>query len=458
MNNPEDTIAAIATAPGEAGIAVIRISGPDALKTADRIVQCHGEKPSLRPAGQFFHARIVHDDQGRTEADEVIVLIYRAPHSYTREDVVEIQGHGGHMAAQRVLKSIVSAGPRIAEPGEFTKRAFLNGRIDLVQAEAVADLIRARSDRAATAALRQLEGDLSGSLSAIYNDIVAAAADLEASLDFDQDDIVHDVVSRARQRMSGTSGACRTLLSTWQEGHVLRDGASVVIAGRPNAGKSTLMNLLLARRRAIVAETPGTTRDTIEEQCIVEGFPVRLTDTAGLRSTSCKVEEEGVARSLEAMKNADVIIYMVDSSQQTDPEEIIRIRSEYSATIIVVMNKTDLGLVATPPTLAGGEVVMCSLINGTGLDLVRSALLRSLHLSSGREPVAVVSERHRRRLVDAAESISLAESELSLKGDEGIVTATISLRQAAEAIGELLGKTYTGDLLDSIFAHFCIGK
>ncbi len=275
-----DTIAAISTAAGEGGISVIRISGPDTYRIADDIFAGSGPPPSRREPFTFAYGHVT--DVGGRMIDEVLMLFMRAPRSYTREDMVEIHGHGGGIQSRQLLRRVLEAGARSAEPGEFTRRAFLHGRIDLTQAEAVLDLIRARSDRAAGAAIDQLGGFITKRVTNIYDNAMSVAGDLEATMDFPEDELPEAVMADIRQRLDGVDRDMAELLSTWGEGRVLREGVLAVIAGKPNVGKSTLLNALLGSERAIVSDVPGTTRDHIEEVWILDGIPIRLVDTAGL--------------------------------------------------------------------------------------------------------------------------------------------------------------------------------
>ncbi|NQU41554.1 MAG: tRNA uridine-5-carboxymethylaminomethyl(34) synthesis GTPase MnmE [Lentisphaerae bacterium] len=448
-----DTIAAMATAPGPAGIAIVRLSGPQSLAIADRLVHCSGAPPSARPGGTFLYGML--SDGGR-ELDEAVVLIFRAPHSYTRDDVVEIQGHGGQAAAGRILQAVLAAGARLAEPGEFTRRAFLNGRIDLVQAEAVADLIRARSDRAAAAALEQLEGHLSEALNGLYDHLMAAVADLEASLDFEEGELPATVIDAIADRLGAVEQEIETLIAGWEEGHLLREGARVVIAGQPNVGKSTLMNRLLGKERSIVTHLPGTTRDTIEESLIIGGIPIRLTDTAGLRDSSCIVEQEGVTRATDSILQADLVLYLFDASLPVTAIDRSNLGALNPQKTLLIQNKSDL--LDSPPTSPDPafETLLCSAIEATGIDHIRQSLLARLgHVDTA--PHAVISERHRALLVQAHRLIAEAR-QIAAQDESFLVPAADALRSALEQLGTITGRTYTDELLDAIFSRFCIGK
>ncbi len=451
----QDTIAAVATATGEAGIAVIRISGPASLVIADALFVGSNPLPSQRPPFSFVHGRIKGDAQ---ILDEVILLIMRAPHSYTREDVVEIQCHGGDIPARRILQAALNAGARLAEPGEFTQRAFLNGRIDLLQAEAVLDLIRARSDRAASAALEQLEGILSNSFSVIYDNLLAANADLEASLDFSEDDLPPVVVPDVIERLTTLQGQLVSLLETWEEGHLLREGALVVISGKTNVGKSTLLNLLLGKDRAIVSATPGTTRDIIEETMILNGIAIRLVDTAGLRTTVCEIENEGVRRARLQIQQADIHLHVMDLSQVFDEEDranLLEVDSQHS---ILVLNKSDLKERLQLTGYKSFATILSCLLSGTGVSDIKQAIACKLGSISSRPPHAVISERHRQIIILAQQEIEEAVTSLQTKKEDIIVMAAANIRMALESLGQITGKQYNPELLKAIFSKFCVGK
>ena len=333
-----DTIAAIATPPGQGGVGIVRVSGSKVWKIADGIFKS-AERPSLAKGGTFLHGKVMSADGA--EIDEALCLIFRAPKSYTGEDTVEIQGHGGPVVLKKILRCCLDAGARMAEPGEFTKRAFLNGKLDLVQAEAVADLIHAQSDRAAQAALEQLEGGLSKKFNALYDGLMATAADIETTLDFVEDELPEDVFPNLGSKLDESFQWLENLLATWDEGRLLREGASVVIMGRPNAGKSTLFNALLGHDRAIVTALPGTTRDVLEETFVLDGIPLRILDTAGLRETECLIEQEGIRRARVHSAAADIAIYLIDSSQPFSPEDGPHLAKLDPKRTVVVLNKAD---------------------------------------------------------------------------------------------------------------------
>jgi len=455
VNLNNDTIAAISTAPGEAGIAIVRLSGPDSFAIAGKVI-----RGTCKFVGGTFFKGYIKDDSGK-DIDEVIALIYQAPHSYTREDVVEIQCHGGRLSSTRILGKLLASGAKPAEPGEFTKRAFLNGRIDLLQAEAVADLIRARTDQAANLAIEQLEGRLSSSIISIYDDLLALGADLEVTLDFSEMDSEVDE-SQIRKSVSSKLTAILTnmdrVLAAWNEGHILRDGALVVISGEPNAGKSTLMNLLLGKQRSIVTPTPGTTRDTIEETCIVNGIEMRLVDTAGIRDTDCHIEREGVSRAIDYTTKADLNLVVVDGSKPMNSNELARIKSLDPAHTLIVISKADLHQQISSSTLEEQNIVSCNLLHCNSLSVICDLISVILTGSPAPEAHAVISERHRILLSRARAEIVSAKELLNTGPEESTVLIANMLKDSAGYVGEIIGRTYDSELLDQIFSKFCIGK
>ena len=461
-----DTIAAITTAPGEAGISVVRVSGTEALKIADSVFRCSGKPPSERAGNSFVHGFVkapqtsyceIHNSEH--DIDEAILLIYRAPHSYTREDVVELQGHGGSVSAKRILRAILNAGARMAEPGEFTRRAFISGRIDLLQAEAVMDLIKSRSDRAASAALEQLEGSLSSSFTKIYDDLLNVASDLEATLDFGENELPAATFEAIKDKTEEIRSELWQLLKGWDEGHLLREGALVVISGSPNVGKSTMLNALLGSERAIVTHVAGTTRDTLEEQLVLDGIPIRVVDTAGLRNSACDIEQEGIRRAHEKIDHADINLFVVDGSQPLTDHERTRLSLLDPQQSIVVINKVDLGSEIRESDIEGLTTVSCAVRDNIGLDDLREAIVNKLGISiRSATPHAAISERHRIIIQRVYQEISEILPMLADNREELSVMAASSVRTALEGLGEVTGRNYHAELLDNIFGRFCVGK
>lgn len=467
----KDTIAAISTAPGEGGIAIVRISGPGTYTIADAVFRGRGDPPSRRRPFTFAYGSICDGDGHRI--DDVLMLFMRAPRSYTGEDQVEIHGHGGAISCQRILRRVLETGARLAAPGEFTQRAFLHGRMDLVQAEAVLDLIKARSERAAQAAVDQLDGSISNSLLSVYDDTISAHADLEATLDFPEDELPEAVMDDIARRLQEIKARTDSLLATWSEGRMLREGALVVIAGRPNVGKSTLMNVLLGQDRAIVSETPGTTRDTIEEGYVLNGIPLRLVDTAGLRDTPCTVEQEGIRRSHDQLRKADVTVYLLDASVGWTEEDKANLARLDPTKTIVMWNKIDLislvpGDSPKMPEYSSGAqidqpappILRLSLRDRPSVALIREALAGALHVTyrQGAEQQAVISERHRAILAGFRDQVVAALDLVATRRDDQVPLASAHLRDGLEALGTATGRVYHEELLNRIFSRFCIGK
>jgi tRNA modification GTPase len=450
-----DTIAAIATPPGQGGVGIVRVSGSGVWKIADAIFHS-SERPSQAKGGTFLHGKVI--DAGGAEIDEALCLIFRAPKSYTGEDTVEIQGHGGPVVLKKILRRCLEAGARMAEPGEFTKRAFLNGKMDLVQAEAVADLIHAQSDRAAQAALEQLEGGLSKKFNALYDGLMETAADIETTLDFVEDELPGDVFPTLGKKLDESFQSLETLLRTWDEGWLLREGARVVVMGRPNAGKSTLFNVLLGHDRAIVTELPGTTRDVLEETLVLDGIPLRILDTAGLRETECLIEQEGIRRARAHSAAADIALYLIDSSQPFSDEDAEHLDGLDPKRTVVVLNKMDKRIAECRVPSADWVTVETSLINGAGISELKAAISEKLGGISNAPAHAVISERHRDLLETARVELEQARERLADGGELGAAPAAEHLRAALEALGQVTGRVYHNELLDNIFSRFCIGK
>ena len=452
----DSPIAALATASGPAGLCVVRVSGAGALSLGDRLVQKAIPKPSRQKGGTFFYAQIVHPSTGEV-VDDAVVLVFRAPHSYTGEDTLEIQGHGGALPSQRLLSAVLAAGARLADPGEFTKRAFLNGRIDLTQAEAVCDFIESKTERAANVARAQLDGGLGQRIMGLYERMMGLCAEVEHLLDFDEGELPDTFFSAAESGLTSALSDLDQLVASWSEGHLLREGALVVISGRPNAGKSSLLNALLGRSRAIVHAEPGTTRDLIEETLVLKGVPLRLVDTAGLREAEHAVEQEGIRRARRAIQQADLNLHLIDSSTPWScDEEPVR---EWTADrTVVVLTKGDLPSVHAFALPEGVTRLRLSVVTGEGIEALKELIVSKLGLS--REPSDVqpiVSLRHVTELRLAAQQARLATAALRL-GGERLVMAGNHLRVAAETLGRIVGRTYSDDLLEMIFSRFCVGK
>ena len=451
MSKSQDPlIAGFATPPGGA-IAILRISGGGALRALSRIFI--GKRNPQESARALCYGHVM-DEEGRI--DEAMAVYFPAPHSYTAEDVVEIHLHGSPAVAERAMKAALSSGARIAAPGEFTRRAFLNGRIDLVQAEAVMALIRADSDRAAENALSHMEGVLSQRIRALQQDLEGAIAAIEAMLDYPEE-VPEDTVGGVREIAVGVRASLEALLQGAQEGMRLRDGARVVLCGRPNAGKSTLMNALLGRERAIVTAQPGTTRDVLEETLHVEGMAIRLFDTAGLRAASDEAEAVGVARAREAIAQSDLALFLVDLSAPFTEEDRAIAASLQNKKTVVIGAKSDAEAVVSAEDaralLREAPYVEISARTGEGMEAVWQHLAA---LVPPREGVLITAARHRDALQRAHAHVqaALAAADNALPPD----FLSIDLHQAWQALGELTGDTLDEAIIDRIFADFCLGK
>jgi len=457
------TIAAIATPLGEGGLAVIRLSGAQAFEIADKCFLPAGKsslKPSVAPTHTIQFGKIVRDEK---VIDEVLVAVLRAPRTFTREDTVEISCHGGLLPAKLVLDTILANGARLAEPGEFTKRAFLNGRIDLAQAEAVADLIHSRTELALTAANEQLAGKLSQRINKLRDDLMLTLAHVEAHIDFPDEDISPDTKENLLQRLESGIAFMDEILRTANEGQLLRRGIRAAIVGRPNAGKSSLLNQLLGHDRAIVSHIAGTTRDTIEETANIRGLPVIFIDTAGLREARDEIELEGIRRSRQSLAAAEFILHVLDASEPLTSADEIYLKEFADKKRILVRNKTDLPVqLELPPEfgIRNSEfaIVDVSCVSGQGLEALKDAIKKlvwSGEINAEMLQVAINS-RHQDALNRARATTRLATD--ALRADATLELVAMDLRIAANAVGEIVGKTTTEDLLDSIFSAFCIGK
>jgi tRNA modification GTPase len=451
-----DTIAAIATPLGEGGIAMVRLSGPQSLAIADasfRAASKSGGPPSAAPTHTIHFGKIVR--AGRV-VDEVLLSVMRAPRTFTREDVVEITCHGGLLPAKLVLDTVLENGARLAAPGEFTRRAFLNGRIDLAQAEAVADLIHSRTELAAAAAREQLAGKLSQRINRLRDDLMKTLAHVEAHIDFPDEDIAPETRRQLLERLRGAARFMDQLLRTADEGRLLRRGIRAAIIGRPNVGKSSLLNQLLGRDRAIVSPIPGTTRDTIEETANVRGIPIVFIDTAGLRDSADEIEMEGVRRSRGTLAAAELILHVLDGAEPLSDADGTFFAEFSGKKQIIVRNKSDLPRrLELPAGLAAMEVCCLS---GEGIEELKDAIKGKVWAGEIDAEMleAMINSRHEDALRRGRAATERAVS--ALEGDLGLELAALDLRAAANSVGEIVGKTTTEDLLDAIFSQFCLGK
>ncbi|MBI2926752.1 MAG: tRNA uridine-5-carboxymethylaminomethyl(34) synthesis GTPase MnmE [Verrucomicrobia bacterium] len=454
----DDTIAAIATPLGEGGLAIIRLSGSKALAVADQVFLPAG-RPAVKPSAAPTHTiHFGHIVRGGQRIDEVLLSVLRAPRTFTREDVVEISCHGGLLVSKMVLDSVLANGARLAEPGEFTQRAFLNGRLDLAQAEAVCDLIHSRTELALAAANEQLAGKLSQRINALRDDLMNTLAHIEAHIDFPDEDIEPDTREQLLKRLEDGLAFMDELLRTANEGQILRRGIRAAIVGRPNVGKSSLLNQLLGRDRAIVSPMPGTTRDTIEETANIRGLPVVFIDTAGLRESADAIEQEGIRRSHQTLAQAELILHVFDAAEPFRPEDERYLGDFAGKKRIIVRNKIDLPPQLTfPPELPDSVVDVCCL-TGQGLEPLKDAIKELVWAGEIKAEMlqVMINSRHQDALRRARESTHLALE--ALRADLPLDLVAVDLRIGANAVGEIVGKTATEDLLDRIFSQFCIGK
>jgi len=459
-----ETIVAIATPPGMGGIGVVRLSGPAALRIVSELFQAKdGTRPKEWPSHTVHYGHVI-DTRNREAAvvDEVLVSVMRSPRSYTREDVVEISCHGGLAVLRWVLELAVAHGARLAEPGEFTRRAFLNGRIDLTQAEAVLDTVQATHESFLRVSSRQMKGELTAELESLREDLMTVYTQLEAGVNFPDED-TDSLSSQERQNfLDAVRRRVEDLIQSGDQGRLLKDGITIVICGRPNVGKSSLLNVLLREPRAIVSPLPGTTRDTVEEWAQIGGLPFRLVDTAGILEPRDVVEEEAVRRSRLNIEQADLVLFMLDQSQVLSDEDRKLVGQIEGRQLVVVVNKCDLEARMSPDEarslFPGSEVLWISVLQRRNLEQLRQTMvdtvLEGRPLESGR--LLVSNLRHIEALRRAAAFLNAALG--SLKGDLSAEFVSEDIRKAVDELDRITGRQADQDLLDRIFAAFCIGK
>jgi len=461
MQHRDDTIAAIATPVGTGGIGIIKLTGPDALSIASRLFQSSSFSASSPETHRLYYGTIIDPDD-RCRLDDVLLSYMKSPSSYTGDDVVEINCHSGLVILRKILDLVIRGGARLAEPGEFTKRAFLNGRIDLTQAEAVIDVIDAKTENYLKLASRHLRGDLAQKTKAFRETLLEISAHIEVSIDFPEDEIdAVDTGSLAR-KTAGLSDMVKQLLSTFDQGNLYRMGIQAVIVGKPNVGKSSLLNALLGDTRAIVTSIPGTTRDTIQETITIEGVPVRLTDTAGLRSSQNEIEQMGIDMTMSKLADADLVLVVLDGSDELDPRDRTVSRYVKGKKAIAVINKSDLHQHLSADDLNGlfssHSIVKTSALHGRGIDELKQAIYQTaIHNSHDiSSDILLCNARHKSILERTQNSLQAVFDGLC----NGLAPELISvdLQAALHALGELSGETTADDVLDMIFSKFCIGK
>ncbi len=470
-NLNEDTIVAVSTPVGEGGIGIVRMSGRAAVKIADRIfISRDKKKPSKFKSHTIHYGYVIRSEKrkaknakhGKEIIDEVLLTVMKAPKTYTKEDVVEINCHGGIVAVRKVFEILVRNSARPASPGEFTRRAFLNGRIDLAQAESVLDIIKSKTDAGLRASLNQLEGDLSGEIRIVREKIIKICADIEGSIDFPEEDIDADTAGSWLRDVKGCKSNLEKLLNTYHDGAILKEGIVAVICGRPNVGKSSLLNLLLKKHRAIVTHIPGTTRDPIEETASIRGIPIRLVDTAGIRKERNIVEKEGIKRSHLYLSRADLIICVLDGSEKLKKEDMEILNKVNNRSTVIVINKCDLRPKARMEEIRkimkNGDILKVSCIDKIGIDKLEERIYNKVwsgKVNSSNE-VMVNNIRHKGAIESAVEALSKAEEAITHNISPEFVASDI--KRCADSLGEITGEIYTDDILNAIFSRFCIGK
>lgn len=455
-----DTIAAISTPPGEGAISIVRLSGEDAIAIAQRVFK--GKDLTAVATHTINYGHII-DPKTNIEIDEVMISVMRAPKTFTREDVIEINCHGGIVATNKILQLLLSNGARLAEPGEFTKRAFLHGRIDLTQAESVMDLIRAKTDRSMKVALNQLDGNLSHLIRNLRQDILDVLAQVEVNIDYPEYDDVETMTTKLlKEKAQEVKARIQQLLKTAQQGKVLREGLATAIVGRPNVGKSSLLNHLLHEDKAIVTEIAGTTRDVIEEYVNVRGVPLKLVDTAGIRETTDKVEAIGVERSRKAIDQADLVMLVLNSSEALTTEDQKLIAATQDKKRIVILNKTDLARKLDETELqkyvSQDEILATSVLKNSGMDELEEKIATLFFggIENSQTTVMVTNARHIGLLNQAEDSLDAVLSGISAGMPVDLVQ--IDMTNAWELLGEITGDSYQDELLTQLFSQFCLGK
>ena len=458
-----DTIAAIATARGEAGIGIVRVSGTLALTIAAEVFRSpRSVSPTQLPTHTLTYGHVIDATESDEIIDEVLLGIMHAPKTYTGEDIVEFNCHGGTIPLTAVLDVVVKNGARIAEPGEFTKRAFLNGRLDLAQAEAVAELIASKTDLSRKIAVEALAGKLSDTVNGLNAQLATLLAEIEASIDFPEEDLDFMKVETQLETARAVQTDLKTLLETAAEGRLITEGVNVAILGKPNVGKSSLLNALVGTTRAIVTDIPGTTRDTIEEMMNIGGIPLKLIDTAGIRHTDDIVEQQGVERSKAARDRAELLLMIFDASQPLNDADLELLKTAQSSVAILILNKMDLPVVTSPTALLAHcpkkRVVETVIPEGKGLDKLKAIVSEELlggELVIGESPI-VTNARHQEALRRANEGLNYAIESLENGMPPDLIA--VDLRISLDGLGDIVGKTTTEDILDRIFSQFCVGK
>ncbi|WP_333887431.1 tRNA uridine-5-carboxymethylaminomethyl(34) synthesis GTPase MnmE [Clostridium sp.] len=455
-----DTIAAISTSLGEGGIAIVRVSGSMALKIVNSIFRGKNNKGLNNMKTYTMRYGYIIERETNEILDEVIVSYMKGPKSFTAEDVVEINCHGGVTVTNKVLMEVIKAGARIAEPGEFTKRAFLNGRIDLSEAEAVIDIIRAKTDLSMKSAVMQSQGKVSNEINNLREKLLEVIAHIEATVDYPEEDMEQATSHNVSIKLKQIIEALEKILKNAEQGKIIRDGLNTVIVGKPNVGKSSLLNALLSENRAIVTDIPGTTRDVIEEFINIDGIPIKIVDTAGIRKSNDLVEKIGVEKSIEKINEADLVILMLDLSREIDEEDKEIINYIKDKKSIIILNKKDLKQKLNLDEISGFKseyIIKISASSGEGIDNLKQGI-KDLFFNGKIESkdILITNARHKEAVFKAKESCLSALK--ALKDTDAIDLASIDIRNAWLSLGEITGDTLEENIIDKIFSKFCLGK
>lgn len=451
MDNLNTTISAISTAPFEGGIGIIRMSGDKSLEILNKIFKGKVEKPNVFTYGHIY--------DGDTLVDEVMVVFMKAPKSYTREDVVEIQCHGGIVSVRKILELTIKNGATLAERGEFTKRAFLNGRLDLTQAEAVIDLIKAKTEKEMDVSLSQLNGNFSKKINEIRKILLDSLVNLTVNIDYPDEDIEELTYDNLKKDILLAKDKIEDILSTFDTGRILKDGLKVSIIGKPNVGKSSLMNALLKESRAIVTDIPGTTRDTIEEGLVLKDIPINLVDTAGIRETDDTIEKIGIEKSKEAVEHSDLILFLIDSSREISKDDLEIADKVKDKNVLILLNKVDLDKKADLSMLnLDKKVIEISLVKDLGLDKLQNEIEALVYSGSVKKEdnTLLTNVRHKELLSSSLDSLKDALKIIDLR--EPLEVIEIDVNKGYEDLGEIVGETFNDNILDEVFKRFCLGK
>ena len=459
-----ETIAAISTAIGNGGIGIIRMSGKESFKILEKIFKNNkGEKLDLnRIKGYTIQYGTIVDSETNEKIDEVLVSFFKNPKSYTREDMCEINSHGGMVVEKQILEQCLKNGAILAEPGEFTKRAFLNGRIDLSQAESIMDLINSKTEKESKASINQLQGDLSNRINEIRHDLLDIMADIEASIDYPEYDIEEVTNNKALSILENTKNKLENLKDTFRSGKILKEGIKTAIIGRPNAGKSSLLNKILKEERAIVSEIEGTTRDTIEEFITIKGIPLKIIDTAGIRKTSDTIEEIGVKKALDIAKDAELVLVILDNSKELTEEDREILKLAESKNSIILLNKVDLREnnleVNEELKRLNKKIIKISAKNGNGIEELYNEIENMFQIKNLETDgeIIITNIRHKNQIEYAIKNINEAIN--AVKNNLPIDIISISIKQTLEDLGKITGENVSEDIINEIFSKFCLGK